>query len=514
MKTRRSGFTVTVMIIATALSKLLGMARQIMLAKRLGDGVFAVSFSTASKIPLSVFDILLSAAIVACFVPFYSDKLTKNDDSARRFSSSFFTLTIIVSSVIAVLGSVFSNTILSVCAPSLSEEAFALGTKLLSVMFPMIIFTGAAYVLVGILQSHGNFILPSLVSSISNIAVIIYLAVARNIESEKAMLTLAAIYVLSWAIQFFTLAVPIISTHLFPALTIKLRGKGLAPALKAAPSVIAGAWLLPACSLLITFFASFVSDRAVAAFDYSVTLWLIASGVLTYGVCNFILPSLSRTFSVGDDKEFSHQLVGAVFAALALSLPVAIGLYFLSDNIICMIYMRGNFGAELALICGKILGSLAFSVPFFCVFEVLSRGFFARKRPFPVVVASISGITVFAAAGAVSIFILNAGEIAIAVSYGMAHFTSAMVLFIFAVIKIKGFFCKQLGISIGVVALSGGVCLAATALLHGFFEKNAVNSSIFQNFIVCAIVFSGGCVVYLICIGILRKIAKTRSKEV
>ena len=160
MKTRRSGFTVTVMIIATALSKLLGMARQIMLAKRLGDGVFAVSFSTASKIPLSVFDILLSAAIVACFVPFYSDKLTKNDDGARRFSSSFFTLTIIVSSVIAVLGSVFSKTILSVCAPSLSEEAFALGTKLLSVMFPMIIFTGAAYVLVGILQSHGNFILP------------------------------------------------------------------------------------------------------------------------------------------------------------------------------------------------------------------------------------------------------------------------------------------------------------------------------------------------------------------
>ena len=145
---------------------------------------------------------------------------------------------------------------------------------------------------------------------------------------------------------------------------------------------------------------------------------------------------------------------------------------------------------------------------------MLSRGFFARKHPFPVVVASISGITVFAAAGAVSVFILNAGEIGIAVSYGMAHFTSAMVLFIFAVIKIKGFFCKQLGISIGVVALSGGVCLAATALLHGFFEKNAVNSSIFQNFIVCAIVFSGGCVVYLICIGILRKIAKTRSKEV
>ncbi len=514
MKTGRSGFTVTVMIIATALSKLLGMARQIMLAGRLGDGVFAVSFSAASKIPLSVFDILFSAAIVACFVPFYSDRLTKSDDGARRFSSSFFTLTVIASSAVALLGSVFSREILSVCAPSLSEEASALGAKLLSVMFPMIIFTGAAYVLVGILQSHGSFILPSLVSSISNIAVIIYLAFAKNIGSEKAMLTLAAIYVLSWAIQFFTLAVPLISKHLFPALTVKLKGNGLAPALKAAPSVIVGAWLLPACSLLMTFFASFVSDGAVAAFDYSVTIWLIASGVLTYGVCNFILPSLSRTFSLGNDEDFSRRLVGAVFAALALSLPVATGLYFLSDNIICMIYMRGNFGAELALLCGKILRPLAFSVPFFCAFEVLSRGFFARKQPFPVVVASLSGIAVFAAAGSASVFMLNTEEVGIAIAYGTAHLTSAVVLFVFAAIKIKGFFGKRLGTDMATVALSGGICFSATALLRGFFEKNAVNLSIFQNFIVCAIVFSGGCVVYLICIGILRRIAKIRNKEV
>lgn len=514
MKTRRSEFTVAIMIMATALSKLLGMVRQILLAQRLGDGVFAVSFSAASKIPLSVFDILLSAAIVACFVPFYSDKLTNDGDGARRFSSSFFTLTVIVSSVIALLGSVFSKAILSACAPSLSDEAFALGAKLLAVMFPMIIFTGSAYVLVGILQSHGNFILPSLVSSVSNIAVIVYLAAAHDVESEKAMLTLAAIYVLSWAIQFFTLAVPLISKHLFPVPTLKLKGKGLAPSLKAAPSVIAGAWLLPACSLLITFFASFVSDRAVAAFDYSVTLWLIASGVLTYGVCNFILPSLSRTFSAGDDREFSSQLVKAVFAALALSLPVAIGLFFLSDNIICMVYMRGNFGAELALLCGRILRALAFSVPFFCTFEVLSRGFFARKHPLPVVFASLSGVAVFAAAGSISVFVVKAGETGIAISYGAAHLAASAVLFVFAAIKIKGFFGKQLGTNMLILALSGAVCFAVTFFLRGFFEKNAAIFSIFQNFIVCAIVFSGGCVVYLICICILRKVSKIGSKEV
>ena len=94
MKEKRAGFTVGAMICATVVSKLLGMLRQIMLAKRLGGGVYAVAFSAASKIPLSVFDILLSAAIVACFVPFYSDKLRSDVKNARLCSSAFSTLTL------------------------------------------------------------------------------------------------------------------------------------------------------------------------------------------------------------------------------------------------------------------------------------------------------------------------------------------------------------------------------------------------------------------------------------
>ena len=65
MKKRGAAFTVGIMICATVVSKLLGMLRQRMLAEKLGDGVFAVAFSAASKIPRSGFDIWLSAAIVA-----------------------------------------------------------------------------------------------------------------------------------------------------------------------------------------------------------------------------------------------------------------------------------------------------------------------------------------------------------------------------------------------------------------------------------------------------------------
>lgn len=94
---------------------------------------------------------------------------------------------------------------------------------------------------------------------------------------------------------------------------------------------------------------------------------------------------------------------------------------------------------------------------------------------------------------------------------------AAVTLFIFAAVKIKGFCGRSLFLSALKIAASGAVGGGVAVLLRGFFEKNAVNLSVFQNFLVCAIVFSGECVVYLICISILRRIGRKendKNKEV
>ena len=83
----------------------------------------------------------------------------------------------------------------------------------------------------------------------------------------------------------------------------------------------------------------------------------------------------------------------------------------------------------------------------------------------------------------------------IAVSYGIAYVAAAVTLFIFAAVKIKGFCGRSLFLSALKIAASGAVGGGVAVLLRGFFEKNAVNLSVFQNFLVCAIVFSGECVV-------------------
>ena len=169
---KKAGFTVTAMIAATLLSKVLGMLRQILIASVFADSPEGVAFAAASKIPFAVCDMLFSAAVLGAFSPIYRGALCREPERARKFSSSFFTCITALTAGIAVLGMIFAREILFLSAPNLDETTAALAANLLRIMFPAMIFAGTAYTLVGVLQSHESFILPSLVSAISNLVII------------------------------------------------------------------------------------------------------------------------------------------------------------------------------------------------------------------------------------------------------------------------------------------------------------------------------------------------------
>ena len=82
----------------------------------------------------------------------------------------------------AILGSIFAEPIVRVMAPGYSEVPGKIEetAKLLRILFPSIAFTATAYVVVGILQSFGEFTVPSLISVVSNAIMIAYLLIFRD----------------------------------------------------------------------------------------------------------------------------------------------------------------------------------------------------------------------------------------------------------------------------------------------------------------------------------------------
>ncbi|MBQ9745772.1 MAG: hypothetical protein IJW21_03000, partial [Clostridia bacterium] len=348
------------MIAATLFAKTLGLFRSMILAWTLGDSLEAVAFAAASKIPGAVFDLLFSAAILGCFIPEYNRTKTQSDKAAHAYASAFFGAALSAAAVLAALGSLLAPQIIAVTAPRISAEAAALSARLLRLMFPMMVFTAGAYTLTGLLQSHGNFILPASISALSNIFIIGYLLVSGEGFSVYA---LALVYVLSWGLQFITLALPLLAKKRMPCPKLEFKNPGLRASAASAPHIMAGSWLAPASVLTAAFFSSFVSDTTFVMYDYASGIYTIISGIAVYGVGNYVFPELSKIYAGGDSAGFAREIWRAVFFILLIILPVFAATAALSEEGITLLYVRGSFTADMARECARALSILAAAMP-------------------------------------------------------------------------------------------------------------------------------------------------------
>ena len=124
MKEQRAMRTVGVMTFATLFSKFLGALRNALFSAPFGTGREAVAFTAAQRIPLSFFDILLSAAITGCFIPAYNS-FRKDDSQSRKrdgFTSAFLLTVLLITAVLTAAGEIFAHQLISVTVPSLDRD--------------------------------------------------------------------------------------------------------------------------------------------------------------------------------------------------------------------------------------------------------------------------------------------------------------------------------------------------------------------------------------------------------
>ena len=503
-KSRRPSFTVAAMIAATLFAKALGLFRSMLLAWTLGELPEAVAFAAASKIPGAFFDILFSAAISGAFMPHFAAAKNESEQSARAFCSDFFGASLLAGGALALLGVLFAPSVVSLASPNMSAESGALAARLLRIMFPSAIFTAGAYTLVGVLQARGSFILPAAVSSASNIFIVLYLLAAGRCFS---VLSLAAVYTLSWALQLLVLALPLAAQKALPRPNLSLSCKHFRAALASAPKAAACSWLTPASVLIAAFFCSFVSEGAFVIYDYASGIYAIVSGVAVYGVCNYAFPKLAALAASGDMPRFSRELKKALFSVLLIVVPVFCGAQALALDGITLLYARGNFSGETANACAHALRALCIAMPAFAVSELLFRALLSLGRAKTAAASSLISVLVMAAASAASLF-TGGGVSGICASFAAAQWAHALFLLFAA----KDIFARDKSENFGAKAAlllpGGALCLAAMSILAKKISFFSLFSPSFSIFLKITIVFTSGIVIYLLyvyVIGVLPK---------
>jgi len=508
--------TVLFMTAATLLSKLLGMLRGIIFAAIYSDSMEANAFTVASHIPLTCFDLLLSAAILGCFIPVYAGLFGGSKEMASgdgdEFAAVFLNTIILITSLLSLIGIIFAGPLVSLMAPGLDESTEALAVKLLRILFPMIIFTGSAYTLVGVMQTRGRYMLPAMISAISNGCIIIYmLAIAPNI-GDGGIWGLAVTYLIAWFIQFMTLAVPLhISGFRFrPKLDFK--NPALNKALKQLPPIMAGSWLMPVTIYSGIFFISLITDK-VAIFEYANSIYVLVTGILTYSLCNYIFPKLSKLSGAGDGDSYVTASVQSLKIALGVIIPFTAAVIVLHGEGTSIVYLRGNFSPESAELTALAVCTMAVGMPFFAVNEMLSRAFYARQRTIPPMTAALIGIAVNILTSVLVVSSDNPQIWQIGLPYAFGQAASAITLAVIFFSTNKGAFTSGDTLNVIKLLISGAAAFAVMYIIRMLTHNDPYTSGILVNILICAAVFIPGAAVYVVLLRLLGVSFTDRGME-
>lgn len=381
------------MAIITVLSKLFGLLRDILVASAYGTSTEAIAYSTASNLPITVFEFVIGGVITAAFIPVFNELLVKKTKAdAFAYANSYINLILLISVAVALIGIVFAPTLVNWLAPDLSDEATLLAAKLTRILFPMVIFTGLAFSFVGILQSFGEFKIPALISLISNCIMVAYL---MSINRYFGIVGLAVAMLIGWSSQVFIQIPKLRSVGYRYAFQLDLSSPYIRKSMSNALPILLSSWTQPICNVINTRFASGIeSGRAITALSYANKLYTVIVGIFTFVATNLLFPYFSKSTASGDTEGSKSLLRSSIKVLVFVIAPIAAGLIVLSKPFIALVYQRNEFTEADTLLTADAMRCYAIGMIFLAVNEVITKMFFASDKAKIPMITSIISMTV------------------------------------------------------------------------------------------------------------------------
>ena len=477
--------TVSFMVAATMLSKILGLLRDMFIAGSYGTSDVASAFMSASNIPVSFFDLTLGVAVMSTFIPVFNKYLQAGDKKrALEFSNNFINIMTLISVMFCVLGMLFSRQLAHVFAPGFDAETSALTARLLVVLMPTTICTTLAYCFVGILQSFDEFNIPAVISLVSNLLVICYLLFFNR---RFGIFGLAAAMLIGWGCQVLVQIPSLIKKGYRYRFTLDFRDEGVREALLLSVPILISSWVQPITVVVNKMFGSYMPG-AVSALEYANRLYIIIVGVFAFGLTNYIFPALSRLSSARNTAEFAHVMKRSVRVMLLLIVPITVGVVLLAEELVTAIYGRGEFDAQSIRMTAAALRCYAIGMLAYGLNEIMNKCFYAMKNGKIPMLASVCGIVTTVAVSSVMTGVFHAGT-------GGLAFGAACAVIVVAVILIAAMNRRNRFVDGALARYAGKILLAAALMGAAVFGISSATLHL-HLYIRLAAAVGGGAILY------------------
>ena len=377
---RRIARSTAVFSAATAVSRVLGLVREMVSAYFFGVAGLINAFTVAILIPNVVRALLADAALSGAFVPVFSELLEKGErQRAWRVASTLFWLTLLVLGAATAVFILLAPLLLKPFGDPGGDYDLAVGLS--RVLFPIVVLLGLSGIVVGILNTYHHFALPALAPVAWNVVIIVGLLLGiPQIDDESAQLYLyAGVVVLGTLVQLL-LPIPWLR-RLDGRLSVVVdwRDPAVKRVLVLMLPVTLTIGLVNVNFLVDTLFASRLLDPelAPAAIDKAFRLYMLPQGIFAVAVTTVLFPTLARFAAREDTAGLRRALDGGMRQIAFLLVPAGLLSIVLAQPIVRIVYQRGEFTADDTVIVAQCLQAFSVGLVFAGWMLILNRSFYA-----------------------------------------------------------------------------------------------------------------------------------------
>jgi putative peptidoglycan lipid II flippase len=370
-----------VVSIGTMLSRVLGLARDVVLANLLGAAPNADAFFVAFKIPNFLRRLFAEGAFSQAFVPVLTETREQGSHEAVRhlvdrvagvLGGSLFVLT--------ALAMVMAPWVALIFAPGFSRDVakLALTADLIVWTFPYLLLISLTGFCGAILNTYGRFAVPAYTPVLLNLSLITAAVVWAPTMPEPA-LGLAMGVTLAGVVQLLFQLPSLRALKLTPRPVWDTKDEGVRKILMLMVPALFGVSVSQINLLFDTVLASLLPDGSVAWLYYSDRLTELPLGVFAIAIATVILPTLSALNTRAEPEEFSQTLAWAMRNVLLIAVPATVALWLLAEPILATLFQYGAFTDRDVEMAAASLRAYTVGLGGFMLIKVLAPGYYARQ---------------------------------------------------------------------------------------------------------------------------------------
>lgn len=368
------------MSLATLLSRILGMVRDVLMAAffpRMVTDAYVVAF----RLPNLFRRILGEGSMAASFVPLYVEALGRNDEEARSLANAVFSMLMTLTASISVAGVIFMSPFMGwwVGGEGYMQVAgkFELTVFMAQIMFCYLFLVTTYAFLMSVANAHKSFFLPALAPAAFNVLLIVSaLMPSLHVQGDQ----------LAWGVvaggiaQLLLTAQPLIRLKHMPRFSWLWNVQGTARFFRNVLPGIVGMSLAQLLGIMNVNFASQLGQGTHSYIYLADRLLEFPQSLVSVSLGVALLPTLSGLWWRGERVKFLETVARHIRLLMVLSLPAAVGLYVLAEPITRVIYGRGEFGEADILVTSQVVAIYATILVTSGLHRVTVPAFYAVKN--------------------------------------------------------------------------------------------------------------------------------------